>query len=119
MSGSIPTMDPMELAQLSLPRIARAVAAGELRVDEAEAEMRRRPQEPRPRGRARNLPERPQPSPDFVAALAATRRELRDAVKLLGALSKRLEAIAELAEQPQSSRQRSFPTGPAVRRRAA
>jgi hypothetical protein len=91
------SLDP---SQLTLPQIAVAVAAGELRLADVEAELRRRPPGDTP---ARRPPPEPRPRPwtptgeDLLRALARTRRELREATRNLARISERLDALAQVA----------------------
>ena len=108
------SMSSMDLAQLSLPRIAQAVADGEVNPEEATAEIRRRPQDPRaPRNYRPRVPPAPRISTDLASAITAVTRELKDASRHLAHLEKRLDAILQQVEHTAQ-----VPT-PTRRRRAA
>jgi len=91
------SLDP---SQLSLPQIAAAVAAGELPLAAAEAELKRRPTAEASRWK-RFVPAAPVGHPpgaaEVLRALGETRRELVRATRQLGVLATRLEALERLA----------------------
>jgi hypothetical protein len=91
------SLDP---SQLSLPQIAAAVAAGELPLAAAEAELKRRPAADASRWK-RFVPPSPVGHPpgaaEILRALGETRRELLRATRQLGVLASRLEALERLA----------------------
>ena len=97
----------VDLSQLTLPQIAAAVAAGDLRLVEAEAELSRRPatSQPRWQGAYAGPPPSRGPSPaDLMNALERTRREVRKATRNLKLLTDRLETLAQQVSSFQPAR---------------
>jgi hypothetical protein len=90
------SLDP---SQLSLPQIAAAVVAGDLRLIDAEAELRRRPEVDSPRWLrlAPPPPPRQRLTADVLQSLDETRRELRKATRQLSRLTERLDQLTQLA----------------------
>lgn len=95
-------MSARELSQLSLPQIASAVAAGELGLEEVEAELRRRPLEaPREQRKRRTPPPRPRRE-ELGQLLEETRRELRQTARRLTQLGRRLDVLTQLVGEDEA-----------------
>lgn len=113
------SLDP---SQLTLPQIAAAVAAGQLRLADAEGEIKRRPATDLPLWRRRPpavLDEPPQSAAEVFRALERTRRELRKATRTLEHLAERFESLVQAAARiaPASSSESTVPRPARVVRR--
>ena len=87
----------LDLAQLTLPQLAVAVATGDVPRADAEAELERRPAPDVRRRPVRPRPTRSAAATEWLKAVEEARREVRQTRRQLVALDRRLESLARLA----------------------